>query len=241
MVPEGFQQDQLHNQIGMHVWRHYASKKDANPGYIFLAADQLNRGSSHVYHDEDRIFLVEINYKASLAAKSKVGIETVSMFIDRALEQVSALSDSTTCWEENYKLFLDLYSFAAEVEFCRGNFDRNAAHIDVVVAYARRKEDAIRVLLCRSQAYGVRREFLQAIKEEKKLLKLLGVKMPRSYTINFLREVIKAKRAVKAVSDADILEMKPMKDDNMKLAMKILKQGRYLNHTTYVCVQQGVL
>lgn len=95
----------------------------------------------------------------------------------------------------------------------------------MVLTYARRKEDAIRVLVCRALSYGVRREFIQAIKESKKLLKLLGVKMPRSFTINVIMELLKAKGAVKKKTDENIIGLPVMVDENIRVAMQILMQG----------------
>jgi predicted ATPase len=219
LIPEGQDRIRLHHLIGMHVWGKYG---ESNSAYLFLAADQLNRGAS-IYGDEsDRTFLVQLNYKASLAARSKVGIETVAMFIHTAVEHAK---EDLGYWERSYELLTDVYSLAAEVEFSRGEFEAMEDHIDTILHFAKHKDDTVRGLVCRALSHGVKRNFLQGINESRKLLQLLGVEMRKSSTLCFLLEVFRTKRALKSITDDDILNLPDMKDENKILAMKILQHG----------------
>jgi len=220
LIPEGPDRTRMHHLIGMHVWGKYG---ESNPAYLFLAADQLNRGASIYGSEADRLFLVELNYKASLAAKSKVGIETVAIFIHTAVEH--ATQDSRSYWERAYPLMMDVYILAAEVEFSRGEFDACEDYIETIMQFAKDKDDTIRGLVCRALSHGVKRSFLQGIYESRNVLQLLGVKMRKSSTPGFLLEVLKTKRAVKGITDADMLNLPDMKDENKQLAMKILQHG----------------
>jgi len=218
LVPEGKGKEKLHYQIGMQTWNSF--KESDNP-YIFLAADQLNRGSASVRQGSDKMFLVEINYNASLVAKKRVGIETVGSFIEKAIEHIV----DESYWERSYNLLIDLYGFASEVECSRGNFGRSEAHVEVVLKYAKKQRDTVRARVPRALAYGVKREFARAIQECRILLSLIGVNMPRSSTINFLFEVVRTKILLKKRSDVQLLRMRNMESGDMVLAMKILQHG----------------
>jgi predicted ATPase len=220
LVPAKKEQDRLHYQIGMNIWQRY---RETDPAFIFLAADQLNRGAGHVVHDADRLFLIEINYKASLAAKSKVGIDTVGMFIEKAIEHASV--NSTGYWEKSYELLVNVYSFGAEVECSRGAFNKSEEYSNTILRFSKHTNDTIRALVPRALAHGVKRDFLLGIKESRKILKLLGVKMLPSSTFGFLTEVLRTKSALKKKTDGDILGMKNMESDTMIRAMKILQHG----------------
>jgi predicted ATPase len=219
LLPAKKEQDRLHYQIGMNIWQKY---RETNPPFIFIAADQLNRGAGHVSLAADRLFLIEINYKASLAAKSKVGIETVGMFIEKAIEHASVDIDY---WNKSYELLVNVYSFGAEVQCSRGDFTRSEDYSNTILRYSRHPNDTIRALVPRALAHGVKRDFLQGIKESRKILKLLGVKLLPSSTFSFLTEVIRTRSYLKKKTDGDILGMKNMESENMIRAMKILQHG----------------
>ena len=210
--------EQLHHLLGQQIWK--ALSDEGDPSNIFLAADQWNRGAACLTSTEDRMFLVKLNYKAALAAKSQVGIETASRFLDKALE---ASQDSF--WEMDYDTMLQLHSFAAEVAFNRGDFDRSEEFTRCVLHFAKVTQDKIRALVARALAHGVRRDFAQGIRECRTLLDLLGVKMPRSSIFSFLVEISKTKKVLKNKEDRDILNIPDMKSKDMILAMKLLQHG----------------
>ena len=211
----------LHHRIGTHIWSNYW-KEDSM--YVFLAAEQLNRGgalSSCDKTERERLFLIELNYKAGMAAKSRVGIEAVAMFLGEAVNNVA----DDSYWDRSYPLLLDLFSFAAEVEFSRGRFDQSDTYIDTVLRFATTDRDTARVRVARALACGVKRDFERGIQESRGLLSLLGVKMPASSTINFLLELYRTKRDLKKMKCNDFLSLKTIQSEDMLLAMKILQHG----------------
>ena len=120
---------------------------------------------------------------------------------------------------------LQLHSFAAEVAFNRGDFDRSEEFTRCVLHFAKVTQDKIRALVARALAHGVRRDFAQGIRECRTLLDLLGVKMPRSSIFSFLVEISKTKKVLKNKEDRDILNIPDMKSKDMILAMKLLQHG----------------
>ena len=217
LVTDEREKSRLHYQIGLHIWHRHGED------YIFLAAEQLNKGTTTVKNDNERMFVAEMNYKASLAAKEKIGVGTVGLFIERAIENCEALDDKKSQWNRTHDLLISMYTFAAEVEFSLGNFEVMDQLIETVLDNATEDNEKIRPLTLRARVCGVRREFLKGIDESKKVLSLLGVPMRKSSTLSILIEMTKTKNAFKHMSDEDILNMPEMKDENKKQAMKILQ------------------
>jgi len=217
LVVDEREKSRLHYQIGLHIWHRHGED------CIFLAAEQLNKGTMTVKSDNERMFVAELNYKASLAAKEKIGVGTVGLFIERAIENCKALDDKRGQWQRTHDLLIALYTFAAEVEFSLGNFEVMDELIETVLDNATEDKQKIRALTLRASVCGVRRDFLKGIDESKKVLNLLDVPMRKSSTLNILIEMTKTKNAFKHMSDEDILNMPEMEDENKKQAMKILQ------------------
>lgn len=217
LVPPGPEQKKLHYLIGMHLWKELAEE---DPVFLFISADQLNRGDTCFDLGAERIFLIEVNYKAALAAKRKVGIETVAMFVEKAVQAVHE-----SYWDKCHSMLIDLFSLAAEVQFSRGDFDASDRYVRTVLSYSKDKNDSVRALVTRAQAHGAKRDFAQGIRECRVLLELLGVKMKRSSILSFLLEMSSTKKVVKNRSDSDLLQMKDMESADLNLAMKLLQLG----------------
>jgi len=154
-IAAGRERDLVHHQIGMHTWKNYC-KLGADPVHLFLATDQLNRGATIITEKNDPdelLFLVTLNYEAALAAKSRIGVETVAAFVDKAVTYVAG--SGFNYWDDgkSYDLMLDLHSLAAEVEFNRGNFERSDEHINTVLRFSREERDTVRALVARAHAH----------------------------------------------------------------------------------------
>ena len=164
--------------------------------------------------------LVQVNYEASLAARNQVGIETVGVFMEHATRHAQE-----SFWETNYDLMINLHNLAAEVSFNRGDFDKTVEWSRTVVSHAKQRHDTTRALVAKALSHGVKRDFAQGIRECRILLNLLGVKMRSSSIWSYLMELRQTKKTVKNLPDADILNMKDMESEDLRLAMKILQHG----------------
>jgi predicted ATPase len=219
LLPEGKAiRTKVHLRIGTHIRDAHASK--ASDRFIFLAADQLNRGSSLIGGDDEaRRSLIRLNLEASLAAKKKSAVELAADFLRKAIELVREDYD----WRGSYECLLEVYTVSAEIEFSLGRFDESTKSIDIVIARSRNANDATGVRMVKAQTYGVQRMFPRAIQESRKALVALGERLPASLKVNLLVELIQTKRAVARKSDDFFDRLEPMTEPRTISAMRILQ------------------
>jgi len=123
--------EMLHYEIGRFLkWNHECSEKSDGSDHqlLFLAVDQLNRGSSLIDSDDGRIALIELNYKACQVAKQQAGIEVISKFLHRAIELIQP-----SFWLYYYDLVLEVYNSSAEVDFSLGMLEEAKATIAAIM------------------------------------------------------------------------------------------------------------
>jgi len=130
-IGETHSRDALHYEIGRYLKEdHDASKNsnESNHGLLFLAVDQLNRGSSLVDADEERLSLIELICEACQVAKQYAGIEVISYFLHKAIEIIQP-----SFWLYYYDLILEVYNSSAEVDFSLGMMAEAKATIRVIM------------------------------------------------------------------------------------------------------------
>ena len=75
---------------------------------LFVAVDNVNKGSDLIDNAEDREGLIRLNYDASHAALGKSALEGAVQYIRSAVALLSP-----DCWHCQYELALDIYSLSA--------------------------------------------------------------------------------------------------------------------------------
>jgi predicted ATPase len=125
---------------------------------------------------------------------------------------------ATNSWKVEYELTLELYSAAAEVEYCIGNLEHVVKLNTAIVANSRRIADTIRAHSIHVYSLGSRGHMLKAIERGLKVLDGLGEKFPTKQSINSIAVAIKrTKWMIANRSNEDFLCL-PMMDDPDKLA-----------------------
>jgi predicted ATPase len=201
----------LHFEIGTFICRFDRDR------FVFLAADQINRGLNCISDDTDRLALIQLNLEASQAARKRSGVVLVAEFLRKALELVI---DSD--WDLWYDLVLDLHCTLAETEATRGNFQEAERLIQTVLKKAKHPRDTARALASRAQIESSRLDFHAAISDTRTALRLLGVHLPHSNPVSMLVELRKMKGLLKGLSDEELLNLRPMEDSTKETAMRIL-------------------
>ena len=216
MIPPGILRQGLHQTIGQHI---YETMMDSADKYVFMATDQLNRSKGFNKNDQSRLDLIRLNLRASNLARQKAAVVLVAGYLAKAI----ALIRSSEDWVSHYDLVLEIYTLSCESEFSRGQFVASRQRMRQVELHARNLRDRIRVLVIKIQIFGALREFSDAIKETRRVLALLGEKMPPSMTIHVIREFLKAQKLAKGHGDEYFLSLRPMTDWAKRTAMRILK------------------
>lgn len=210
--------EKLHLRIGRRLFKLYKETKDSQ--FLFLAADQCNRGSIAILKDEEeRMDTISINLEASQAARAKSGASMVALFLDKAIDLIRPEDWKTSM----YNTALEVYCLSAEVESARGKFDHSIGRVDVILLNSKCPQDKVRAIAVTAQAHGARQEYSAALSEMKKALAILGVNMPASGKTRLMIEIYRLKRSLHNKTESDFIGLEQMTDKRMLLAMKILQ------------------
>lgn len=211
-------QNMLHYKIGENFKTMY--KETSNDQYLLLAVHQLNRSSSLIESDEERLSLIELNSQAASVAKESADIENVASMLRKATELAKP-----SFWRFYYDLMLDIFNLAAEVEFSMGHTEVSDELINVILENAACEQDTIRALVITFQTLGHQRKFGDAIKQGRRILELVGEPLPPATLPNVLLEYWRARRDTKNKTDDFFLNLSPTSSENIKIAMKVLEIG----------------
>ena len=224
MIEMGGARDILHYQIGKYLKKCHdedTTESTESRRFLFLAVDQLNRGSSLIDTEEGRLSLIELNNKASKIVKQQAGIEAVASFLHKAIELVRP-----SFWMYHYELILEVYNSSAEVDFSLGMFYEATVTIETIRTHAVRDVDMVRALVVEFQIYGVRCKYNEAIAHGCRVLHLLGEPVPKKVSLlHVAMEYFRARRASKNKPDEFFTDLTPTESTNVKTVLRILQIG----------------
>ena len=191
--------------------------------YIFVAADQLNRGSSGIKSTDQRHELIRLNWQASQVAGNKSSADLMADFLLKAI--ALAKEEDWTYSNAMYVLLLEIFTRTVEVEASRGNLNESQEIATAVLSHIRRPEDGRGARIARAHAYGWSMQWDKAIEEARQVLSLCGVSLESSNTKAVKKQFARVKRLVERRSDNELLQLPPMTDELKISAMKMLKFG----------------
>ena len=215
--------EKLHFQIGLYLKKYHEETKpsDETAQFLFLAVDQLNRGSSLVDTDERRISLIKLNYEVCKVAKKHAGIEAISSFLRKAIDLVQP-----SFWIYYYELILEVFNSSAEVDFSLGKLDVARATISEIMTRAVREVDKVRAMVVEFQMYGLQCEYKEAISHGGRILKLLGEPVPKKVTLfHVAREYFRARKEAKNKNNDYFINRESTESTNIKIILRILQVG----------------
>jgi predicted ATPase len=178
---------------------------------LFVTANLLNEGASTMRGDNpDREMLAALNLRAGVTATSYLA------------KGVDLLSRGH--WTRQYGLSLELYSTAAEAEFCTGKFDRMKQLCDEILKLQDRplldKRRAYNVLL---DSLGAQDHMLEALDMCLQVLSLLGCQFPkRALKLFVVAGFVRTEATMKRWTPAKVSELPPMTDATKIWAMTLL-------------------
>ena len=218
LLPTSRDRDHLHYKIGQHIQKNYDLNADQT--FLFLATEQLDLGAAAITSDEDRKSLIELNYRAAIGAKAKVGIDSVLRYLNNAIKLLVEKD-----WEDSYDLLVEVYSMSTEVEFAHGRIDLSQKRVAVIVERAKSSEDTVRARIVQMEIHGAQRMFVEAIREARTILKILGFPLPASTSVNVFLELWRTKKLVKNLSDEEIVAIEETSNTRHRYAMKVLAKS----------------
>jgi predicted ATPase len=221
LIPSGAYRKQLHYQIGKFICGTLKLEKKPGVRDLFLAVDQLNKGSSCINDNAERLALVRMNLEASNAAKTSSGVEVVADFLQKAVALITEFD-----WEStDYELVLEVYSRSADAESTRGHFAESNGLVETILKRARAPKDKIEALAAKVNTLTMQRRYLEVIYETRKAMTLIGEPIPNVIGINIHREFHKTRRLLKGLSNDELVSLPRMTDSRIVAASKLLTRA----------------
>ena len=185
---------------------------------LFVAVDNMNKGSGLIDSLEDRDALIRLNYDAAHAALGKSAIEGAVQYIRAA---VSLLP--TDHWQSQYELTLDVYSMAARLEHNAGNADRSRALIDAIQANGETVLDKLPSYFTEIDMLGAERKLHEALALSSMVLKELGESIsPKPGTLALIFELRRATKLMDKTKTVGFDSLDLMTDPKKVAAMSVL-------------------
>lgn len=211
------ERESVHLQIGRKLWARLPPDQLAL--HTFLVVNQLRLGVGLMSEQCEREQMAALLLRAGEKAAASSAFLSASDYLRMGID----LLDRRGRWRDQYELSLDLFSAAAEVEYCNGHFERMDELISDVLRYARCQSDKSRGLTASIYSLGSRNELQKAIDLGFHVLNNLGVNFPsRPSAILIMYELVKTKRALRRVRTGSIVDLPQMNDPTRLSAMRIM-------------------
>ena len=197
---------------------------------IFVVTNLLNAGNNAEQHpdsmyDVDKehrvsdIKIAELNLEAGRAAIALASFGHAVGYLQRGIEKLPL-----DRWCRHYRLSLELFSSAAEAEYCTGDIERMEKHcFEVVNQKDIPVEDKFRVYNVLIPSIGNRNRIQEAHDMTVSVLKEVGCTFPkRAQMLAVLRGLLKTKGAVKQFNPDTFVRYKEMNEETKIQGMRML-------------------
>ena len=193
---------------------------------LFVAVDNVNRGSNLIDNPEERDAVIRLNYNAAHAALGKSAVEGAAQYI-RAAVALLPLG----CWRTQYELTLDVYSLAARLERNTGNVVRCRTLINEIQTNSKTILDKLPSYFIEIDMLGAECKFHEALALGSTVLKELGENV--SAKPGLLALVFELRRATKLLNKtkaAGFDSLSLMTDPKKEAAMSVLSSMLVLSY-----------
>ena len=219
-----------HFAIGQILWENHFGRHLDNPvgadeiafledRYLFLCADQLNRGRKCIDDTSFLKKLAELNWLAAQRAAAK------SAFFPavKLLEVGVGLLDPARCWEDSYDLALKLYTSLAEMSSKAGKTEKQIQASETVLKNSKTIEDSIQVRLVDLEHRFTQQTHEEHVAASLSVLTLLGEKIPENPANLYKQWTFRqTKLKVLALTDEDVRALPVMNNKKIEAAVQIL-------------------
>jgi predicted ATPase len=218
----GGQQDLAHFHIGKVLVENlpeYVQEQN-----LFALVDMMNHGMKANTLKQTRSLLISLNLKAGKKSLKSSAFEAAVQYITIAVRMLGH-----DCWDEShYATTLDLFSTAAQAEFCNANPDRCKWYIDRALAQPQGSiQDKFRVYTCMIDYYNFYEKHSEALATSIMVIKQLGVDFGPPALLPFatVSSLLKTKRLLRDMKADDMLGLPTMKDKTKRMAMRLMDRA----------------
>jgi predicted ATPase len=209
--------DASHYRIGRKLWRRFDMTELDDK--IFIVAGQLLVGSKHIVDVRERVAVAKLCLRAGERAIQMSSFQSAFMYLMKSIE----LLNEAACWREEYLLCLSIYSTAAEVSYCIGEFENVHKIVSTITSQARTFDDTLRGHASSIFALGSSDQLDEAIAYGMNILSDLGITFPKKVKLfRTYMKVHRLRRRLRRTSAEQILRVPVMVDSRKLAAMHIM-------------------
>jgi len=206
----------FHYRIGRKLWRALDEEKLGD--FIIPVLGQLLIASDLWDDERERIAVARLCLSAGLKGVSLSTFRTALFYLHKGIVLLGL-----DAWEDNYELWLELHSAAAEVASSLGDHISTYEHAETVVKHANSFHDTLRASTARIRALGNRGDHRQAVDECLEFLEKLGIEIslkPSKASVALKWWMLL--RRLKSRSNESILRLPDMTNPEHLAAMQVL-------------------
>lgn len=221
LIPEGPERDQLHLRIGKLLCDLHDDNSFDEEWMFFSAVDQFNKVSSCIKHEDDILAVIKLNLNAAELALHKSAFVVALMYLNAGIN----LIERSVCdyWNSHYRMCLDLYSTAAEMEQCVGNAEKCLVLVNEVFEHGLTVTDKFQAHVVQIQIFCSHGSLQEATYKALDVLKELGLQIPmKPHAWQIVRETQKTKRLLKGRSNDDLLSSPKLNDPKLLMIAEML-------------------
>jgi len=183
LIPEQ-KKPEVHLKIGTLLLKKYTGIKREK--YLFEIILHLNLGKQLIQDLFFRKLLAKLNLMAAIKAKKANAYNSANLYLQSALELLS--NDS---WQTEYKLTLNIYNHRAEIAYVNGNFRQLKLISKEVLNHGKNIIDKIIVYKLSIAIHTGQSRMKYAIAIGRKVLKELGVELPKNVDLDIFKQKLK--------------------------------------------------
>ena len=215
-----------HLGVSLSVSRFLLSRRDQEEWMLFAAVDHLNSIPLGVLKGNglSTLDLVRLNLRAGHKAAQLSAFAPAVNYYNRGVALIEELP-ARDRWMEHYCLCLDLYSSAAEVEFCMGSLEIANSHTNEVLANAVVPSDAVRAYTSLAESLGRQDRHLDSVDIYMKILGVLDEKPRGLNLIQILRKLNRVKDMFRKLSPDEISDLPWIQDAKRVEAIETLNRA----------------
>ena len=197
---------------------------------LFVAVDNMNKGSNMIIDPDQRMSLASLNYDAAKAALCKTAVEGAAQYVRHAQ---SLLGDDQ--WESRYDLCLDVWTLAARLEHSVGNHEKRDQCLHDIQTYATTVLDRLPSVFIEIDALASKNQIEDALRLGCEVLTQLGEPMRvRPGLLQLMRELRKTTALMKSTMEAGFDTLPFMTEPLRHAALSVLVTVSHLCYTTGV-------
>jgi predicted ATPase len=185
---------------------------------VLLISHQISLGLHLIYDPREKQETAELFLLAAQQAALSSSFVTATAFVHLAIRLLSRRH-----WREQYQLSLQMYNFAAELEYYNGNLRRVDELVESVIQHAASFDDSLVARFTRIYSLGTRDNMQEGLHESLGVLDSLGERLPRKPGIlNIVFGLIRCKHILRGKTDDYILSLPQMTDKKKQAAMRLM-------------------